>query len=82
MDSFFQNMHLHNVDMNSEPIIVLKNVSKTYTLYKNDSERFRALFKNPRSSQPTRLSTTFLSKSARARLSALWATTAVVNPRC
>ncbi|MBR2109333.1 MAG: ABC transporter ATP-binding protein [Ruminococcus sp.] len=34
--------------MNSEPIIVLKNVSKTYTLYKNDSERFRALFKKPK----------------------------------
>ncbi len=48
MDSFFQNMHRRKVDMNSEPIIVLKNVSKTYTLYKNDSERFRALFKKPK----------------------------------
>lgn len=48
MDSFFQNMRRHEVDMNSEPIIVLKNVSKTYTLYKNDSERFRALFKKPK----------------------------------
>ena len=41
-------MNRHEVDMNSEPIIVLKNVSKTYTLYKNDHERFRALFKKPR----------------------------------
>ncbi len=48
MDSFFKNMNRHEVDMNSEPIIVLKNVSKTYTLYKNDHERFRALFKKPR----------------------------------
>ncbi len=28
----------------SEPIIVFNNVTKEYTLYKNDQERFRALF--------------------------------------
>ena len=48
MDSFFKNMNRHEVDMNSEPIIVLKNVSKTYTLYKSEGERFRALFKKPK----------------------------------
>lgn len=48
MAGFFQDMKRREVDMNSEPIIVLKNVSKTYTLYKNDGERFRALFKKPK----------------------------------
>lgn len=32
----------------SEPIITFKNVSKTYTLYKSDRERFMALFIKPR----------------------------------
>ena len=32
----------------SEAIISFKNVSKEYTLYKNDQERFRALFIKPR----------------------------------
>lgn len=32
----------------AEPIISFKNVSKTYILYKNDQERFKALFFKPR----------------------------------
>lgn len=32
----------------AEPIITFKNVSKTYTLYKNDRERFKALFIKPK----------------------------------
>ena len=32
----------------TKPIITFKNVSKTYILYKNDQERFRALFFKPR----------------------------------
>lgn len=36
------------VDMNSEPIVKFENVSKTYTLYKNDQERFKALFFKPK----------------------------------
>lgn len=32
----------------TEPIITFKNVSKTYILYKNDQERFKALFFKPR----------------------------------
>lgn len=32
----------------TEPIIIFENVSKTYTLYKNDQERFKALFFKPR----------------------------------
>ncbi|MCH5303503.1 MAG: ATP-binding cassette domain-containing protein [Ruminococcus sp.] len=34
--------------MNSEPVVKFENVCKTYTLYKNDQERFRALFKKPK----------------------------------
>ncbi|MBQ1897995.1 MAG: ATP-binding cassette domain-containing protein, partial [Ruminococcus sp.] len=34
--------------MANEAIISFKNVSKEYTLYKNDQERFRALFFKPR----------------------------------
>ena len=41
-------MHRAAVDMNSEPIIKFENVSKKYTLYKNDRERFRALFIKPK----------------------------------
>ncbi len=48
MDSFFQNMNRRKVDMNSEPIITFKNVSKTYTLYKNDRARFKSLFIKPK----------------------------------
>ena len=32
----------------AEPIITFKNVSKTYTLYRSDRERFQALFFKPR----------------------------------
>ncbi len=32
----------------AQPIITFKNVSKTYTLYKNDRERFKALFFKPK----------------------------------
>lgn len=32
----------------TEPIITFKDVSKTYILYKNDQERFKALFFKPR----------------------------------
>lgn len=46
--SEFDDMKKVEVDMNSEPIIKIENVSKTYTLYKNDQERFRALFKKPK----------------------------------
>lgn len=35
-------------DKNAEVIIKFSDVSKTYTLYKNDQERFRALFFKPR----------------------------------
>ena len=35
----------------SEAIISFKNVSKEYTLYKNDQERFRALFFKPRNAK-------------------------------
>ena len=48
MDSFFQNMNRREIDMNSEPVIVFKNVSKTYTLYKNDRARFKAIFIKPK----------------------------------
>ena len=48
MDSFFENMQRRKVDMNSKPIITFKNVSKTYTLYKNDRARFKSLFIKPR----------------------------------
>lgn len=34
--------------MAEEPIIVFENVTKEYTLYKNDRERFKALFIRPR----------------------------------
>lgn len=46
--SNFDGMQRVEVDMTSEPIIKIDNVSKTYTLYKNDQERFRALFKKPK----------------------------------
>lgn len=48
MANVFENMHRTAVDMNSEPIVKFDNVCKTYTLYKNDRERFRALFKKPK----------------------------------
>lgn len=35
----------------SQPIITFKNVSKTYTLYKNDQERFKALFFKPKNAK-------------------------------
>lgn len=38
----------------AEPIIIFKNVSKTYILYKNDQARFKALFikpKNPKTNK-------------------------------
>ena len=38
----------YKVDMNSEPIIKFENVCKTYTLYKNDQERFKSLFFKPK----------------------------------
>lgn len=38
----------YKVDMKAEPIIKFENVSKTYTLYKNDQERFKSLFFKPR----------------------------------
>lgn len=41
-------MQRAEVDMTSEPIIKFENVSKTYTLYKSDHERFVALFKKPK----------------------------------
>lgn len=41
-------------DNKKEPIITFKNVSKTYTLYKNDQERFMALFFKPRHAKTNR----------------------------
>ncbi len=38
----------------TEPIITFKNVSKTYILYKNDQERFKALFFKPRNPKTNR----------------------------
>ena len=38
----------NGIDMSVEPIIKFQNVSKTYTLYKNDRERFKALFFKPK----------------------------------
>lgn len=35
----------------AQPIISFKNVSKEYTLYKNDKERFRALFIKPKNAK-------------------------------
>lgn len=35
----------------AQPIISFKNVSKEYTLYKNDRERFRALFLKPKNAK-------------------------------
>lgn len=35
----------------SDPIITFKNVSKTYTLYKDDKARFKALFFKPRNAK-------------------------------
>jgi teichoic acid transport system ATP-binding protein len=46
--STFDDMKKVEVDMTSEPIIKIKDVSKTYTLYKSDQERFLALFKKPK----------------------------------
>lgn len=37
--------------MANEPIITFENVSKEYILYKNDKERFRALFIKPRNAK-------------------------------
>lgn len=48
MSEFFQNMERVKVDKNSKPVIKFDNVCKTYTLYKSDQERFRALFIKPR----------------------------------
>ncbi len=48
MANYFDNMNRVKVDRNSDPIIKFENVSKAYTLYKNDRERFRALFKKPK----------------------------------
>jgi teichoic acid transport system ATP-binding protein len=48
MSEFFQNMNRQEVDMASAPVIKFDNVCKTYTLYKSDQERFRALFIKPR----------------------------------
>ena len=47
-NSYFSDMKRAEVDMDSEPIIRFDNVCKTYTLYKNDRERFRALFVKPK----------------------------------
>lgn len=44
--------------MAEEPIIVFENVTKEYTLYKNDADRFKALFLNqetPRSISRSRM---------------------------
>ena len=38
----------------AEPIITFKNVSKTYILYKNDKERFKALFIKPKNPKTNR----------------------------
>ena len=43
----------------SDPIITFKNVSKTYTLYKDDKARFKALFFKPRNEKRTRHLTMF-----------------------
>lgn len=48
MSEYFQNMNRVEVDKTSEPVIKFDNVCKTYTLYKSDQERFRALFIKPR----------------------------------
>ena len=37
--------------MAEEPIIVFENVTKEYTLYKNDADRFEALFFKPRNAK-------------------------------
>ncbi len=44
-------MHRKKVDMNSAPVIKFSHVSKTYTLYKNDQERFKALFRKPKNAK-------------------------------
>lgn len=38
----------------AEPIITFENVSKTYILYKNDQDRFKALFFKPRNAKTNR----------------------------
>ncbi len=48
MSEFFENMNRVEVDKTSKPVIKFDNVCKTYTLYKSDQERFRALFKKPK----------------------------------
>ncbi len=48
MSEFFDNMNRQEVDKTSKPVIKFNNVCKTYTLYKSDQERFRALFIKPR----------------------------------
>lgn len=48
MSEFFDNMNRLEVDKTSKPVIKFSNVCKTYTLYKSDQERFRALFIKPR----------------------------------
>jgi teichoic acid transport system ATP-binding protein len=48
MSEFFDNMNRQEVDKSSKPVIKFNNVCKTYTLYKSDQERFRALFIKPR----------------------------------
>lgn len=48
MNKNFFSRENYNVDMESEPIIKFENVYKTYTLYKNDQERFKSLFFKPR----------------------------------
>ena len=48
MSEFFDNMNRQEVDKSSAPVIKFNNVCKTYTLYKSDQERFRALFIKPR----------------------------------
>ncbi len=41
-------MNRVEVDKDSKPVIKFDNVCKTYTLYKSDQERFRALFIKPK----------------------------------
>lgn len=48
MSEFFENMNRREVDMTSKPVIKFNSVCKTYTLYKSDQERFKALFIKPR----------------------------------
>ncbi len=48
MSEFFENMNRAQIDKDSEPVIKFENVCKTYTLYRSDQERFRALFVKPR----------------------------------